>query len=59
MDAYGFGYTTLHPQDFRAAGDESSERHEIASEARADWPPHVSEHSASEVDAAPLSETSN
>ena len=59
LDHYGFDYTTLHPQDLRAAGSRRSdalEKHAISFDVRADWPPHVSDHTPPEVVARPLAE---
>lgn len=54
LDDFGFEYTTLHPQDLRAAGTGTAEP--IADEERATWPRHVGEHAPPEVFAGPLAE---
>lgn len=56
VERFGFAYTTLHPQDLRAAGAGSAEAHRIPAEERAGWPPHVAERAPPEVVAAPLAE---
>ncbi|MFQ5739666.1 MAG: M14 metallopeptidase family protein [Acidobacteriota bacterium] len=57
LEEYGFDYTTLHPQDLRAAGPEGAARLDdlrIPAKARAEWPPHVAARAPREVVAAPL-----
>jgi hypothetical protein len=60
LEAYGFDYDVLHPQDFRgaaaAAGVGPSGDFEIGPEYRSKWPPFVGERSGSRVLSEPLSE---
>jgi hypothetical protein len=57
VEDFDFEYTTLHPQDFRAAsGSESAEAHQIPEETRKEWPPHVAERAPSTVVAKPLAD---
>ncbi len=57
VEDFDFDYTTLHPQDLRAAsGNGSIESHQIPEEARKDWPSHVAERAPSTVEAKPLAE---
>lgn len=60
LEAYGFDYDVLHPQDFRAAaaaaGVGPAGDFEIAPEYRSQWPPHVEDRSGSRVLSDPLSE---
>ena len=45
LDRYGFDYTTLHPQDVRAAAANSADTsNAIPDSLRAMWPPHVKAH---------------
>jgi hypothetical protein len=52
LEHYGFDYTTLHPQDIRAAAGADDE--EIDAEFRAQWPPSVADHAPAQVVAEPL-----
>jgi hypothetical protein len=58
LERFDFDYTTLHPQDLRAAGagDVAPEELEISAADRADWPPHVAAKAPAEVLARPLAE---
>lgn len=60
LEAFGFEYTILHPQDMRAAaaaagvgpqGDFS-----LPAEVRAEWPPHVADRAPDRVMQEPLSD---
>jgi hypothetical protein len=52
LDHYAFDYTTLHPQDIRAAGGAYDQ--EIQAEYRAQWPPSVADHAPARVVGEPL-----
>ncbi len=56
IEEYGFDYTTLHPQDFRAAAGtgSSSESHSIPEDERKLWPRHVAEHAPTKINVSPL-----
>jgi len=54
VEDFEFDYTTLHPQDLRAAGSGSAEDHQIPEDVRSSWPAHVSDHAPSQVAATPL-----
>ena len=54
LEHYGFEYTTLHPQDLRAAAPNASGDFEIPVEERARWPGHVKDHTPSRVVKQPL-----
>jgi hypothetical protein len=60
LEAYGFDYDVLHPQDFRAAaaaagvGPEGD--FEIGPEYRSQWPPHVGDRSGDRVLSEALAE---
>lgn len=56
LEQFGFEYTTLHPQDIRAANPEASGELEIPAEERALWPPHVSAKAPARVSRRPLRE---
>ncbi|MFC1662056.1 hypothetical protein ACFL3S_11515, partial [Gemmatimonadota bacterium] len=60
LEAYGFEYTVLHPQDFRSAAAEAgvgpAGDFEIPPEHRAQWPPHVRDRTPDRVLSEPLSE---
>ncbi len=56
LEDFAFDYTTLHPQDLRAAGAGDAEGHGIPAEVRSDWPPHVAGRAPAEVSGSPLSE---
>jgi hypothetical protein len=59
LEAYGFEYDVLHPQDVRgaaaAAGVGPSGDFELGPEIRDQWPPHVRDRAPSRVLAEPLS----
>ncbi|HEX9728109.1 MAG TPA: M14 metallopeptidase family protein [Gemmatimonadales bacterium] len=52
LEAYGFAYTTLHPQDIRAAG--GAEVVEMSREVREQWPAFVSARTPGRIDRTPL-----
>jgi hypothetical protein len=55
LEHYGFTYTTLHPQDMRAAEpDVPDSVVAIPDSLRAMWPPHVAAHAPPKVVRAPL-----
>jgi hypothetical protein len=56
VEDFGFEYTTLHPQDFRAAGSGDAEKHQISEEVRTDWPSFVRGRAPEKVVATPLAE---
>ena len=60
LEAYGFDYDVLHPQDFlaasAAAGMGPDGDFEIPQEYRSQWPPHVADRSGGRVLSEPLSE---
>ncbi len=60
LERYGFDYTVLHPQDFRAAaaaaGVGPDGDFEIPDSVRAVWPPHVADHALPRVLREPLRE---
>jgi hypothetical protein len=63
LERYGFDYTTLHPQDLRAAGagatpgsSRDASRFDLPAELRAEWPPHVGARAPREVERRPLAE---
>jgi hypothetical protein len=49
LEQFGFDYTTLHPQDIRAADPQASGDLEIPAEERALWPPHVAARAPAQV----------
>jgi len=50
LDHYGFEYTTLHPQDIRAAAASTPDTADaIPDSLRAMWPPHVGAHAPPRV----------
>jgi hypothetical protein len=57
VEDFDFDYTTLHPQDFRAAAPGAvADEHQIPEEARKLWPAHVADRAPSQVVAAPLAQ---
>jgi len=60
LEAYGFDYDVLHPQDFQAAAAAAGVGpvgdFEVTPEYRNQWPPHVEDRSGSKVLSEPLSE---
>jgi hypothetical protein len=55
LERYGFAYTTLHPQDMRAANpDVPDSVVAVPDSLRALWPPHVAGHAPPRVVRAPL-----
>jgi len=60
LEAYGFDYEVLHPQDFQAAaaaaGVGPDGDYEIPQEYRDQWPPHVRDHSSTRVLREPLAD---
>jgi hypothetical protein len=55
LEHYGFTYTTLHPQDVRAANpDVPDSLVSIPDSLRALWPPHVAGHAPARVVRSPL-----
>ncbi len=56
LEQFGFEYTTLHPQDIRAANPEASGELEIPAEERALWPPHVGGRAPAKISRRPLRE---
>ncbi len=56
LEQFGFEYTTLHPQDIRAADPEASGELEIPAEERRLWPPHVAARAPAQVSRRPLRE---
>ncbi len=54
LDQFDFEYTTLHPQDLRAAAMGTVDQ--ISDEERETWPRHVGEHAPPEVVGRPLAE---
>ncbi len=55
LEQYGFDYTTLHPQDIRAAnGDVPDSVVAIPDSVRALWPPHVAARAPRSVVRSPL-----
>ncbi|MCJ7629943.1 MAG: hypothetical protein MUO50_16320, partial [Longimicrobiales bacterium] len=60
LEAYGFDYDVLHPQDFRgaaaAAGVGPAGDFEIESDYRSQWPPHVGDRSGDRVLSESLAE---
>jgi hypothetical protein len=55
LEQYGFAYTTLHPQDVRAANPALSDSAvDIPDSLRAMWPPHVRAHAPPRVVREPL-----
>jgi len=60
LEAYGFDYTILHPQDFRgaaaAAGVGPQGDFSLPQDVRAEWPPHVADRAPETVLREPLSE---
>jgi len=55
LDDYGFEYTTLHPQDLRAASGADGD-FDIPQEERSEWPTFVAEHTPAHVDRTPLAD---
>lgn len=62
LEHFEFDYTTLHPQDLRAAGAASSKSlgqeksFEIPDDIRSQWPPHVADRAPKTVSQTPLTE---
>jgi Zinc carboxypeptidase len=57
LDHYGFAYTTLHPQDVRAANPAVADSAvAIPDSLRAMWPPHVKAHAPPRVAHAPFAD---
>lgn len=56
LDDYGFEYTTLHPQDLRAAGSAAEDDITIPGDARSQWPSFVSDRAPATVVRAPLAQ---
>ncbi|MFQ5791402.1 MAG: M14 metallopeptidase family protein [Acidobacteriota bacterium] len=59
LERFNFDYTTLHPQDMRAASRTAgshAEDFQIPEDVRSVWPRHVSEHAPPRVRAEPLAE---
>lgn len=56
LDRYGFEYTTLHPQDVRAAAADGETDVAIPDDARREWPSFVAQHAPPEVERTPLAE---
>ncbi len=55
LERYGFDYTTLHPQDIRAANpDEPDSVVSLPDSLRAQWPPHVAGRAPRTVIRSPL-----
>jgi hypothetical protein len=54
LEQFGFEYTTLHPQDLRAAAPNASGDHEIPADERAEWPGHVKDRAPPRVVKQPL-----
>jgi len=54
LEHFGFEYTTLHPQDLRAAAPAAGGDVEIPAEERARWPGHVKDHAPPRVLTQPL-----
>ncbi len=55
LERYGFDYTTLHPQDIRAANpDEPDSVVRLPDSLRAQWPPHVAGRAPRTVTRSPL-----
>jgi len=56
LDNYGFEYTTLHPQDLRAAGAANDADVAISHEYREQWPAFVADRAPTRVEGTPLAE---
>jgi len=56
LEQYGFDYSLLHNQDIRAAGSGQTDKHQVSSKVRSQWPPHVSTNAPIKVNGAPLSQ---
>jgi len=56
LDDYGFEYTTLHPQDLRAAASGAGDDNTIPDDARSQWPSFVGERAPATVVQAPLAQ---
>ncbi len=55
LDHYGFEYTTLHPQDLRAASGADGD-FDIPQNERSYWPSFVADHAPNEVERTPLAD---
>ncbi len=56
LEKYGFAYTTLHPQDLRAAGTAEGVDLEIPNDVREHWPAFVADRAPTQIEYAPLAE---
>jgi hypothetical protein len=54
LEQHGFEYTTLHPQDLRAAAPHAAGDFEIPADERAQWPGHVKDRAPPRVLTQPL-----
>ncbi len=56
LDDFGFEYTTLHPQDLRAAAVPPGGDVEIPDDVRSQWPPFVVDRAPARVEGIPLAD---